>query len=129
MLTWLEQAGKGRAAHYDGAYASLVRFYETHPDSPYHELHPNTQRTYSNTLKLLMEHKGKRLVRQTDTPTCDAGTKSYATATRLAGPTTPSTCSNRSCPLALPSASPNVGSSALSSARPSSGPASAASAS
>jgi hypothetical protein len=66
MLTWLEQAGKGRPTHYDGTYASLVRFYETHPDSPYHELHPNTQRTYSNTMKLLMVHKGKRLVRQTD---------------------------------------------------------------
>lgn len=66
MLTWMEQAGKGRPAVYDGTFNSLVRFYETHPDSPYHELHPNTKKTYSSTMKLLMQHKGKRLVKAVD---------------------------------------------------------------
>jgi hypothetical protein len=66
MLTWLSDAGKGRPAHYDGTFASLVRFYETHPDSPYFELKPRTQRVYSKTLELLMKHKGKRTVAAVD---------------------------------------------------------------
>lgn len=66
MLTWLEQCGKGRPALYTGTFESLVRFYETHPDSPYFELKPKTQVTYSNTMKLLMVHKGARMVRSVD---------------------------------------------------------------
>jgi hypothetical protein len=66
MLTWLSDAGKGRPATYDGTFASLVRYYESHPDSPYFELKPRTQQTYSNTMKLLMAHKGKRLVSAVD---------------------------------------------------------------
>lgn len=66
MLTWLADCGKGRPALYNGTFASLVRYYETHPDSPYFELKPKTQVTYSNTLKLLMANKGARMVRAVD---------------------------------------------------------------
>src|SRR5882724_398725 len=66
MLTWLSEAGKGRSAQYDGTFGSLVRFYETHPDSPYFDLKPKTQRVYSTTLELLMRHKGKRCVSAVD---------------------------------------------------------------
>lgn len=66
MLTWLSDGGKGRPAHYDGTFGSLVRYYETHPDSPYFELTPRTQRVYSKTMELLMKHKGKRMVAAVD---------------------------------------------------------------
>lgn len=66
MLTWLSECGKGRPAIYDGTFASLVRYYETHPDSPYFDLKPKTQRVYSGTLALLMEHKGKRRISGVD---------------------------------------------------------------
>lgn len=66
MLTWLEKAGQGRPPQYDGTFSSLVRYYEAHPDSPYHELHQNTKRTYSNTMRLLMKHKGSRRVSGVD---------------------------------------------------------------
>jgi hypothetical protein len=48
--------------NYDGTFASLVRFYETHPDSPYRELRQVTQRNYSKVMALLMANKGKRRV-------------------------------------------------------------------
>jgi hypothetical protein len=66
MLDWATNNGEAREVHYDGTFASLVRFYETHPDSPYHELEQETQRAYSKTLALLMRHKGARLVRAVD---------------------------------------------------------------
>lgn len=62
MLEWATSSGRGRAVAYDGSFASLVRLYETHPDSPYFDLHEKTQINYSTTLALLMRHKGKRLV-------------------------------------------------------------------
>lgn len=66
MLTWLSECGKGRPAIYSGTFASLVRYYETHPDSPYFDLKPKTQRVYSVTMELLMRHKGKRAVAGVD---------------------------------------------------------------
>lgn len=84
MLTWLEQAGKGKPAHYDGTFASLVRFYETHPDSPYFELHENSQRDYSNTLRLLMAHKGKRRVSAVDASDIKRWYKEIAEASSVA---------------------------------------------
>lgn len=65
MLEW--SAGiRRQASVYDGTFASLARYYETHPDSPYHDLRPTTQRTYSKTLANLMRHKGDRLVANVD---------------------------------------------------------------
>jgi hypothetical protein len=65
MLAWA--AGNRRTVgRYDGTFASLVRFYETHPDSPYHELRPSTAKTYSKTMALLMRHKGARRVDRVD---------------------------------------------------------------
>ena len=63
MLAWSEkESGEKRVAIYDGTLASLVRLYETHNDSPYHELEPSTQAAYSKTMAILMKHKGKRRV-------------------------------------------------------------------
>lgn len=66
MLAWLSDCGKGRPAIYNGTFASLVRYYETHPDSPYFDLKPKTQRVYSTTLELLMRMKGTRRVEAVD---------------------------------------------------------------
>lgn len=66
MFTWASEAGKGRQTPFNGTFASLVRMYETHPESPYRDLKSETQRTYSKTLELLMRHKGMRLVENVD---------------------------------------------------------------
>ncbi len=63
MLAWAgDQSGKRYKEEYDGTFASLVRIFETHEDSPIHEVGEATQRTYSKTMALLMNHKGKRRV-------------------------------------------------------------------
>lgn len=66
MLEWSAEKRLGRAPQYDGTFASLVKFYEMHPDSPYRELKPATQRSYSKTMALLMRHKGERRVDKVD---------------------------------------------------------------
>jgi hypothetical protein len=63
MLTWAENRTDIKHYEvYDGTFASLVRLYETHEDSPYHELSEHTQQTYTKTMALLMKHKGERRV-------------------------------------------------------------------
>ncbi len=66
MMEWATGQGRGTPSAYDGTFASLVRFYETHPDSPYHDLQPATQTNYSKTMALLMRNKGSRLVAKVD---------------------------------------------------------------
>lgn len=65
MLGWAATRGEGRPATYDGTFISLVRIYETDPDSPYFELKATTQVTYSKTMASLMAHKGRRLIEAT----------------------------------------------------------------
>ena len=65
MLSWAQDTGR-RTAHYDGTFAALIRLWETHPDSSYFEVEPETQQTYSRTMALLMEHKGTRMVKAVD---------------------------------------------------------------
>ena len=65
MLEWSAGRNRRPIAQYDGTFASLVRFYETHADSPYHDLRCS-QRTYSKTMVLLMKHKGARRVDAVD---------------------------------------------------------------
>lgn len=66
MVEWAASRQQARVSQYDGTFSSLVRFYETHPDSPYHELEPDTARTYSKTMALLMRNKGSRMVEAVD---------------------------------------------------------------
>jgi hypothetical protein len=64
MLSWAADpadAAKKRN-EYDGTFASLVRLYETHADSPYRELGQSTQRTYAKTMELLVRNKGERRI-------------------------------------------------------------------
>ena len=86
MLAWSGAHRRSPASLYDSTFASLVRFYETHPDSPYHDLQPGTQLTYSKTMKLLMVHKGTRRVDAVDgsdirrwyKELCEASSKGWA---------------------------------------------------
>jgi hypothetical protein len=66
MLAWASENRCGPASYYDGTFASLVQFYETHPDSPYHELRPASAKTYSKTMASLMKHKGERRIDAVD---------------------------------------------------------------
>jgi len=85
MLKWATESKHAAThVHYDGTFASLVRFYETHPDSPYHELKPTTARTYSKTMKALMRHKGARRVTAVDGADIRRWYKELASATSKA---------------------------------------------
>lgn len=85
MLSWATETGR-KPVYFDGTFASLIRFWETHPDSSYFEVEPETQRVYSKTMALLMEHKGKRMVSAVDgsdikrwyKELCDAKSVSWA---------------------------------------------------
>jgi hypothetical protein len=65
MLTWAVENRSGPVPYYDGTFESLVKFYESHPDSPYHDLRVS-QRSYSKTMAALMKHKGSRRVDAVD---------------------------------------------------------------
>lgn len=64
MLVWAASQGAASVPKraYIGTFESLVNYYETHPDSPYHELRQAPARNYSYLMKRLMEAKGKRRV-------------------------------------------------------------------
>lgn len=62
MLEWAAGNQLGKPALYDGTFASLVRRYETDPDSGYAELEETTQSSYSKTMAALMKHKGARRI-------------------------------------------------------------------
>src|SRR5262249_46004971 len=82
MLAW--SAGqRGRwTVQYDGTFAGLVRFYETHEDSPFRdELRPLTRRNYSAAMALLMKHKGNRRVDAVDASDVRRWYKEIAEAT------------------------------------------------
>lgn len=81
MLTWAAGKYQGRREAFDGTFGSLARYYETHADSPYHDLQATTQRTYSKTLRLLMANKGDRMVAAVDGADVKRWYKEIAAAT------------------------------------------------
>lgn len=50
-------------AQYDGTVRGLCRLYQEHPDSPFHEVRPNTRRTYCDSLKIIEATVGARAIR------------------------------------------------------------------
>lgn len=62
MLKWAAERGQAPAPNYDGTFASLFRLFETHPDSPYHEIEEPTRRSYSSVLRRVTEWKGNKTV-------------------------------------------------------------------
>lgn len=60
MLEW--STGRKGQVQFDGTLRSLVTRYETDPDSPYRDLQPSTQQTYSKHLRILIASVGERRV-------------------------------------------------------------------
>jgi hypothetical protein len=61
MQLWLDGYRRERAA-YDGTIGSVLRLYQTHPESPYRTLKPSSLRPYMFYLGKLEKHIGKRRV-------------------------------------------------------------------
>jgi hypothetical protein len=60
MLEWA--SGRSQSAAYNGTLRSLVELYERHPESPYRDLRPTTQKTYTKHMRLLVAAKGDRRI-------------------------------------------------------------------
>jgi Phage integrase family len=63
LLAWLAAPEGKRAVIYDGSIRSLSRLYQQHADSPFHDVKRNTRKTYCDSLKLIENTVGNRLVR------------------------------------------------------------------
>lgn len=63
LLAWIAAPAGERAVVYDGTIRSLSRLYQQHADSPFHDVKRNTRKTYSDSLKLIENTVGNRLVR------------------------------------------------------------------
>jgi hypothetical protein len=61
MLEWSRQRF-GIRLHFNGTVRSLVDCYEADPDSPYRDLEPTTQKSYSKHLRLLCARVGDRQI-------------------------------------------------------------------
>jgi len=60
---WLSTApGADRPVDFDGTLGALCRLYETHPDSPYQDKAPGTQRVYADDLRLIGRVLGARRI-------------------------------------------------------------------
>jgi hypothetical protein len=62
MLQWLEEPERKRVTVYDGSLGSLIRLYQTDPESPYQSLRQSTQRCYDDWLTALTRLAGKRQI-------------------------------------------------------------------
>src|SRR5262245_25252214 len=60
MLEW--STDRPQSGAYDGSLRSLVELYERHPESPYRDLRPITQLSYSKHMRLLVAAKGERRI-------------------------------------------------------------------
>jgi Phage integrase family len=68
LMAWIAEvsAGVDRPV-YDGTVASLCRAYQTHPESPFRFVKANTRKTYADSLKVVEDTVGQRLVRRLTT--------------------------------------------------------------
>src|SRR5262249_40827848 len=62
LLAWLAAPEGERAVIYDGSIRSLSRLYQQHADSPFHDVKRNTRKTYCDSLKLIENTVGNRLL-------------------------------------------------------------------
>lgn len=56
-----------RAVRYDGTVGALCRLFQQHPDSSFHEVKPNTRKTYGDSLKVIESTVGQRVIRKLTT--------------------------------------------------------------
>jgi Phage integrase family len=62
LLTWIADSEHGAQFGYDGTIRSLSRLYQRHPDSPFHDVRRNTRKTYTDSLKVIENTVGNRLI-------------------------------------------------------------------
>jgi len=72
LLAWLETHRENAEkpaprALYDGTIGSLCRLYQQHPESPFRDVKRNTQKTYTDSLKVIEATVAARLVRNVTT--------------------------------------------------------------
>ncbi|WP_292052652.1 site-specific integrase [Martelella sp.] len=64
LKEWLSQQDRGQAKRYDGTLRSLIRLYQTTPESPYNRVKANTRAMYNESLGLLEKSVGARRLGQ-----------------------------------------------------------------
>ena len=64
LLKWItdREAGREPEARYDGTVRSLSHLYQRHEQSPFHRVKRNTRKTYTDSLKVIENTVGARLV-------------------------------------------------------------------
>ncbi|AJY46256.1 integrase [Martelella endophytica] len=60
LKEWLSQQDRGQNKRYDGTLRSLIRLYQTTPESPYNHVKANTRAMYDESLGLLEKSVGAR---------------------------------------------------------------------
>jgi Phage integrase family len=63
LLAWIADSEHGAPVGYDGTVRSLSRLFQRHADSPFHDLRRNTRKTYTDSLKVIENTVGNRLIR------------------------------------------------------------------
>jgi hypothetical protein len=61
LWAWIADSERGPVG-YDGTVRSLSRLYQQHADSPFHDLRRNTRKTYTDSLKVIENTVGNRLI-------------------------------------------------------------------
>jgi integrase len=61
MHDWLS-GRRGCDPVFDGTIGSLIRFYQTEPNSPYHQLAPSSRHPYDAYIRMIMETVGARRI-------------------------------------------------------------------
>jgi hypothetical protein len=61
MHDWLS-GRRGHGPAFDGTIGSLVRFYETEPNSPYHKLAPSSRHPYDAYIRMIVQTVGARRI-------------------------------------------------------------------
>jgi integrase len=64
LLRWIDDAKNGREpdVRYDGTVKSLSQLFQTHAESPFHGVKPNTRESYVDSLKVIESTVGARVV-------------------------------------------------------------------
>jgi integrase len=61
MNDWLS-GRRGRGPAFDGTIGSLIRFYQTEPNSPYHRLAPSSRHPYDAYIRMIVQTVGSRRI-------------------------------------------------------------------
>lgn len=63
VSAWLAEEGRAdKLIVFDGTIAGIIKLYETHPESPYHDKEPSTRRVYADDMRLINRAVGERRI-------------------------------------------------------------------